>query len=203
MTAAVKLATAAALAVAVASLAACGGGTKPAPTTSKSATSAATSRTTTSTSVPASPSDYTGLLIKASDINAPEAFTATPPINNPNGEVGATTTFSNADRTDVIVDSIQILPDPAAAAAALKAAKGSTDGYVHGVPEPIAIGSNGTTISGPSPDGAKGVTVVMFTEGKAFVELEFDGPADSLVPPDFVTDVGQKQDAAIKKGLTG
>ena len=71
------------------------------------------------------------------------------------------------------------------------------------MPEPIAIGTGGTTISGPSPDGAKGVTVLLFTEGKAFAELEFDGPPDALVPPDFVTDVGQKQDAAIKKGLTG
>lgn len=125
------------------------------------------------------------------------------PINNPNGQVGVATTFSNQDRTHVIVDSIQILPDPGEAAAALTAAKGSTDGYVHGVPEPIAIGTGGTTISGPSPDGARGVTVLMFTEGKAFVALEFDGPPDSLVPPAFVTDVGQKQDAAIKKGLTG
>jgi hypothetical protein len=47
------------------------------------------------------------------------------------------------------------------------------------------------------------VTVLLFTEGRAFVELEFDGPAPAPAPPDFVTDVGQKQDAAIKKGLTG
>lgn len=201
MKAPVKLAAAVALAVAVTSTAGCGGGSKPSPATSKSATSLATSQTT--APVPASPSDYTGLLIKASDINAPEVFTATPPINNPNGQSGATTSFSNPDRTHVIADSIQILPDPAAAASALQSAKGSRDGYVHGVPEPIAIGTGGTTISGPSPDGAKGVTVLLFTEGKAFAELEFDGPPDSLVPSDFVTDVGQKQDAAIKKGLAG
>jgi hypothetical protein len=203
MKAPAKLAAAATLAVAVTSVAGCGGGSKPAPSTSKSTTSVGTSQTTAPMPVPASPSDYTGLLIKATDINAPEAFTATPPINNPNGQMGATTTFSNPDRTHVIVDSIQILPDPAAAASALQSAKGSHDGYVHGVPEPIAIGTGGTTISGPSPDGAKGVTVLLFTEGKAFAELEFDGPPDSLVPPDFVTDVGQKQDAAIKKGLAG
>jgi hypothetical protein len=136
-------------------------------------------------------------------INAPETFTATPPINSPNGQPGVTTTFSNQDRTHVIVDSIQILPDAAAAVRALEAAKATTNGYVHGTPEPIAIGISGTTISGPSPDGAKGVTVLMFTEGRAFAELEFDGPPNSLVPPDFATDVGQKQDAAIKKGLAG
>jgi hypothetical protein len=176
----------------------CGSGVKSPPTTSRSAISVATSH-----SSAAAQSDYTGLLIKASDINAPESFTATPPINNPNGQPGATTTFSNQDHTHVIVDSIQVLPDAAAAVGALESAKATTDGYVHGVPESIAVGAGGTTISGPSPDGSKGVTVVMFTRGKAFVELEFDGPPNALVPPDFVTDVGQKQDATIKKVLAG
>ena len=157
----------------------------------------------TPTSALAQPADYSGLLIQASDINAPETFTATPPISSPNGRPGVSTTFSNQDRSHVIYDSIQILPDPAAAVRALESAKAAPDGYVHGVPEPIAIGTGGTTISGPSPDGSKGVTVLLFTEGRAFAELEFDGPPDALVPPDLVTDVGQKQDAAIKKGLAG
>jgi hypothetical protein len=159
--------------------------------------------TETSTTALAQPSDYTGLLIRASDIAAPESFTAAPPISNPDGQPGAMTTFSDPNGTHVIVDSIQILPDPAAAVRALETAKATTDGYVHGVPEPIAVGTGGTTISGPSPDGSKGVTVLLFTEGRAFAELEFDGPPDALVPPDFVTDVGQKQDTAIKRGLAG
>ena len=58
-------------------------------------------------------------------------------------------------------------------------------------------------VSGTSPDKSKSVTVLLFTEGKAFVTLEFDGPADSLPPQDFVNDVAQKQDAAVKKGLAG
>jgi hypothetical protein len=151
----------------------------------------------------AQPADYTGLLIQASDIDAPESFTASPPVNNPNGQPGVSTTYSNQGRTHVIVDSIQILPDPAAALSALESAKATRDGYVHGVAEPIAVGTGGTTISGPSPDGSTGVTVLLFTEGNAFAELEFDGPPDALVPPEFVTDIGQKQDAAIKKGLAG
>jgi hypothetical protein len=155
------------------------------------------------TSALAQPADYSGLLIQASEINAPESFTATPPINNPDGQPGVTTTFSNRDRSHVIFDSIQILPDPAAAVRTLESATAAPDGYVHGVPEPIAIGTGGTTISGPSPDGSKGVTVLLFTEGRAFAELEFDGPPDALVPPDLVTEVGQRQDAAIKKGLSG
>ncbi len=151
----------------------------------------------------AQPPDYTGLLIRATDLAAPQGFTATAPINNPNGQAGATTTFSDRDRAHVIVDSVQILPDPAAATRALESAKATTDGYVHGVPDPIAVGTGGTTISGPSPDGSKAVTVLLFTEGRAFAELEFDGPPDDVVSPDFVADVGAKQDAAIKRGLAG
>ncbi|MEE2855596.1 MAG: hypothetical protein VX424_23425 [Actinomycetota bacterium] len=195
------------LALAGATVVGCNSGSKSSPATSSSGASSTTSSsagvTTTSASAGAQASDYTRLLIAASDINAPEIFTATAPINNPNGQPGATATFSNNDRTHVIIDSIQVLSDPAAAQSALESAKSTRDGYVHGAPQPIEIGTGGTTISGPSPDGAKGVTLLLFTEGKAFVELEFDGPPNALVPPDFVTDVGQKQDAAVKKGLGG
>lgn len=58
-------------------------------------------------------------------------------------------------------------------------------------------------MTGQSPDKSKSVTIVLFTEGPAFVRLEFDGPPEAIAPMDFVTDVGQKQDAAVKKGLGG
>ncbi|WP_197508679.1 hypothetical protein [Mycobacterium sp. 1081908.1] len=151
----------------------------------------------------AEPPDYTGLLIRAGDIGAPEGFTASAPVNNADGRPGATTAFRNPGRAQVIYDSIQVLPDPGAAVRALESATATTDGYVHGVPDPIPIGTGGTTISGPSPDGSKSVTVLMFAEGKAFAELEFDGPPDAPVSPDLVTDVGRKQDAAIRNGLSG
>jgi hypothetical protein len=67
----------------------------------------------------------------------------------------------------------------------------------------INVGTGGTELSGNSPDNSKGVLILMFTEGRAFVTLEFDGPVDSVPPQDFVTDVGQKQDAAIKRALDG
>ena len=63
------------------------------------------------------------------------------------------------------------------------------------------LGTGGTTIAGTSPDGAKAVTILLFTEGRSIVTLEFDSAANDPVPPDFVTDVGQKQDSAIKSGL--
>ncbi len=76
-----------------------------------------------------------------------------------------------------------------------------TRGAVTGTPGPSDIGTGGTTVSGNSPDGSKSVTVLLFTQGRAFTTLEFDGPANAAVPPDFVTDVGQKQLTAIQNGL--
>lgn len=168
-------------------------------TTSESTTTAGQS----TTSTPAAPVDYTGLLIQPSDINAPEVFTAPPRTENPNGQTGVTTRFSNEDGSHVINDTILILPDDAAAASAMASRKTALDGIVRGAPAPIDVGTGGTTVSGPSPDGSKGVTVLLFTEGRAFAELEFDGPPDVPVPMDFVTDVGRTQDTAIKQWLAG
>jgi hypothetical protein len=169
---------------------------------SHSTSSAPTSGSATTTTH-AQLSDYTKLLIKASDINAPEPFTASPAVNNPNGQHGATTTFSDQDHSHSIVDTIQVLPDPAAAANALDSAKAVQHESLQAKPMSVDVGVDGTTISGSSPDRSKGVTVLLFTEGKAFVTLEFDGPSYALAPPEFITDVGDKQDAAIKKGLGG
>ncbi len=176
-----------------------------APTsTTGSASSATSSRSSapTSSSASAQPGGYTGLLIQASDIDAPIPFTGSPPTSNPNGQPGAATTFSTDDGSRVIKDTIQVLADPAAATDALNAAKsGQANGIKNPTTQPSSVGTGGTTVLGNSPDGSKGVTLLLFTEGKAFVTLEFDGPRDMLAPPDFVTDVGQKQDAAVKKGL--
>jgi hypothetical protein len=169
---------------------------------SHSKTSTPTSGSATTTAH-AQLSDYTKLLIKASDINAPEPFTASPAVNNPNGQQGATTTFSDQDRSHAIIDTIQILPDPAASANALDSARAVQHETLQAKPMSVDVGVDGTTISGSSPDRSKGMTVLLFTEGRAFVTLEFDGPSYALAPPDFVRDVGQKQDAAIKKGLGG
>jgi hypothetical protein len=166
---------------------------------SKSSTPASGSPTTSTTHVQAG--DYISLLIKASDIDAPEPFTASPPVNNPNGQQGATTTFTDSDHSHTIVDTIQVLPDPAAAANELDSAKAKHREALLAKPLSAEVGVNGATISGTSPDHSKGVTVLVFTEGKAFVTIEFDGPSYGLAPPEFVLDVGHKQDDAIKKGL--
>lgn len=168
---------------------------------SKSPTSGTAGSDTSHTSAQPQGTDYTKLLIRAEDINAPEKFTASPPIANPDGKQGAATTFSDDDGSHIIRDTIVILPDPAAAANALDAAKSAPPGGITGTPMPYDVGAGGTKIVGDLPDKSKGLTVLLFTEGRAFVTLEFDGPSGMEAPADFVTDVGQKQDTAIKNGL--
>jgi hypothetical protein len=193
----------AASAVAAVAVAGCNSNSKPSTTPSGSAASTTTRTSSASSSAQAQPADYTALLIKATDINAPEVFAASPPMQNPNGKPGVATSFSNADGSHVIGDTILVLPDRSAAASALDSAKAGLGSSVNGTPAPADVGSGGITVSGNSPNGSKSVTVLLFTEGRALTSLEFDGPPDAAVPPDFVTDVGQKQVTAIKNGLPG
>jgi len=66
------------------------------------------------------------------------------------------------------------------------------------VAQPAPVGANGTTAGGPSPDGSKAVTVVMFTEGRTFVTLKFDAAMTDAVAPPLASQVAQRQDALIK-----
>jgi len=179
---------------------------KTATTSSGSATStsAATSHAASAQPEAAEPTDYSKLLIRADDIALPnDSFTAATPTLNPNGKAGVATVFSNQADTREIGDTILILPEAADAATTLEGAKSALGSNVTGDPQPAAVGEGGTIVSGASPDGSKAVTVLLFTEGKAFVTLEFDGKPDDPVPPEFATDLAQKQDAAIKTGLAG
>jgi len=166
---------------------------------STSSTSSSGSATTTRPAV----SDYTTLLIKASDIKAPDTFTAGPATKDPNGQQGASVTFTDSDHSHSIVDTIQILPDTAAAASALDSAKGSRRETLHAKSLRVEVGVGGVTVTGQSEDHSKGVTVLLFTRSKALVTIEFDGPSYALAPPEFVADVGQKQDELIKNALGG
>jgi len=174
--------------------------------TASSSSSASSSKQATATSGTASasaePSDYSTLLIKATDIVVPnDTFTAMPATPNPGGQPAVSGGFTNAAGNRVIGDTIMILPDASAAATALDGAKSSLSSNVTGAPQPASVGSNGMIVSGPSPDKSKAVTVLLFTEGKAFTTVEFDSAPDDPVPPEIVTDIGQKQDDAIKNGL--
>ena len=68
-----------------------------------------------------------------------------------------------------------------------------------------AMDHGGTMAVGTTqrPEGPKSKGSVIFTEGKTFVDIEFESAAGDPLPPDFVLDVARKQDAAIKAGLPG
>ncbi|MDT5017619.1 MAG: hypothetical protein QOD39_3779 [Mycobacterium sp.] len=181
-----------------------GCGSKSSSTSSSSSSSVSSSKQETSASASAEPSDYSTLLIKATDILVPnDTFSAMPATPNPGGQPGVAGSFTNAAGTRVIGDTIMILPDASAASTALDGALSALGNNVTGAPQSASVGSNGVVASGPSPDGSKFVAVLLYTEGKAFTTIEFDSAADDPVPPEVVMDIGQKQDDAIKKGLPG
>jgi hypothetical protein len=157
------------------------------------------------TSTPVAPTDYTTLLVQGSDISSapPNVFTPVdPPAQNPNGAPGAAVVFKNSDDSNRIGDTVLILTDAGAAANAMSGSGASLGNTVTGGnPQPISVGNGGTMVSGTSPDKTKSVTVLLFTEGKAFVTLEFDGAPGDVVPGDYALSVAQQQDGAVKSKL--
>jgi hypothetical protein len=170
--------------------------------TSTSASAASSSAPPASSGAPAQPSDYSNLLIKPTDIVVPgDTFTLaqTLPVPNPAGTEGV---FMNQGGTRKVDDTIYVYPDPGQASQALdQSAKAIQELSVKAPPTPADVGTGGQMAVGPSPDGSKSKAIVMFTEGKVFTVLEFESPPNDPVQPDFVLDLGKKQDAAIKSGL--
>lgn len=187
-----------------AALAGCGGNHNAAP--AESVTSSGPAGPSTSSSVagpsPGQPTDYSALLITPADIGG--GLTAPqPPVPNPNNAPGVAQLFASADSSRRIGDSILIVADPATAVAGIENTKSNYGGKVKGVWQPVDVGSHGTMISGTSPDNSQAVSVLLFSEGRALVNLEFDSAPGDPIDPAVVTDIGRKQDAAIKKGLPG
>ncbi len=168
--------------------------------TSSSAASSSTGSSAVTGPAPGQPSDYSSLLIKASDIGG-DFTTPQPPVLNPNNAPGVAQLFANADNSRRIGDTILIVADPGVAKAGIDNTKTNYAGKVSGTWQSVDVGSNGAMISGNSPDNSQAVTVLLFSEGKALVNLEFDGAPNDPIDPGIATDIGRKQDAAIKSGL--
>lgn len=151
---------------------------------------------------PGRPTDYGFLLINSNDVGggltAPQS-----PMLNPDNAPGVAQLFANADSSRRLWDTIVVAADPSAAATELTTGKGNYTGKVDGNWQPLSVGANGTTISGGSADNTQAMTVLLFTEGKAFVTLEFDTPPNEPIDPAVATDIARKQDAAIKTRLPG
>ena len=117
---------------------------------------------------------------------------------------GVEATYHNADNTATIKDSIAVFATPAEATEFLnKVAVDLPKTTVMGTATAAPFGSDGLLVPGTSPDGTTAITVLLFSEQNAVVELEFlSSPGDlNPVPPDFVQSVGQLQFDALKEGL--
>lgn len=182
----------------------CGGSDKPPPPSA--AESGPSASPTDSGAVtgppPGQPTDYGYLLIKPGDVGggltAPQS-----PMLNPNNAPGVAQLFANADSGRRLWDTIVVTADPSAAAAELAGSRAEYAGKVVGDWRPLAVGANGSAISGASPDNYQAMTVLLFTEGKALVTLEFDSAPDDPFDPAVTVDIARKQDDAIKRGLPG
>jgi hypothetical protein len=159
--------------------------------------------TTTSTKPVAAPVDYARLLLQARDISGTgEAYVAQPATANPDTRPGAEVLFVNQDQTKAVSILIVALDNPGSGPSALAEAQSSlAKSVTAGPPQPSIVGTGGTVVSGNSPDGAKSVTVLLFTEGSTLARVEFDGLPGQPAAADFVTNVGQKQAIALRVGV--
>lgn len=140
--------------------------------------------------------DYTGWLIDPNVVIDTLAYTPGGSTPNPGGLPGAAVVYTHRDgRT--ITDSVWVLADPAAAAAAVTQAQGAVT-IANPKTEPVAVGTGGQLISGTSADGSRAKSLLSFTEGNAASTIEFTGPIDDPVPADLVIQLGQEQDNLIK-----
>ena len=151
-------------------------------------------------SVAAEPSDYSALLMPATDVGD-DAKTAGPAQLNPGGNPGVGQVYLSPDGTNRVIDTILVFPDAAAADSNFTSNKATLNEIVTGAPEPLDIGTNGVIAAGTSPDGSKAVTVVMFSEGQALVHLSFEGAPGDNIPAEMAHDIASKQDEAVKAGL--
>jgi hypothetical protein len=148
--------------------------------------------------------DYSRLLIEPADINSSyDTFVTRSTVPNRRGGKGVSALFVNEADTRAIGITITILPDAAAAKAALDASVAAIADTVTGggPPAPAPVGTDGTVIVGTSPDGAKDITTLLFTEGPAVARLEFQSAPGDPTPLDVVTDIGIKQNIALRVGL--
>ena len=145
--------------------------------------------------------DYTLIVVDPNVALDTLAYTPGPVTVNPAGQPGAAKTFTHRDGRS-ITGTVWVLPDPAAATAAVSAAQ-SAAGIANPKSEPVAVGTGGTFISGTSADGSQALGLLTFTQGNAASAIDFAGPAND--PPDatLATDLALAQDALIKNQMGG
>jgi hypothetical protein len=142
----------------------------------------------------AQPGDFGTLPVDPNLITDSLAYSAAPPVFNPNGQPGVETVYTHRDGSRTITSTILVLPDPEAATAALDGARAQL-AVTNGKSAPAAVGSGGTMLTGMSSNG-QSVTVLSFAEGNTATTIEFAGAAKDPAPEDLVLELGRKQDTA-------
>jgi hypothetical protein len=178
-------------------------------TSSSTSTSSASPSSTapTSSSGAAQPSDYTNLLIKATDIVVPGDSFNGPQTKHPPFEMkGISGTFTNQSGSRTLSDNLFIYADPGEAGrerdSLISSVTNPQTGVIRVTPTPADVGTGGALIVGPSiAFGSPSETEVIFSEGKVLAQVIFEGAQNDPVPADIAMDVARKQDAAIKAGL--
>ncbi len=193
-----------AAAVVVLGVAGCGGSGDSDSATAESTTSVSptTSSEAGAPSTPAAGGDFSSLLIKPMDIG-PDVVAEGVPIPNPGGTTGTGQTFKTSDGTRAIVVTIAVFPDPAAAANMIAPMRDAITDKVDGEQKPVDVGSNGFMVEGPAKQKSMEISEVVFTQGRALVDVEYDSAAGDPAPSEAVLDVARKQAAAVATGLPG
>jgi hypothetical protein len=151
---------------------------------------------------PGAPGDYSSLLIAPADVGTNTAPQG-PPQLNPGGNPGVGQVFASPDGARRVIDTIVIFPDAATADSNFDSNNATMSEAVTGAPAAAPVGTKGSIATGTSPDGTKAVTVVMFSEGRALVNMSFESGPEDGVPQDIALQIAQKQDDAVKAGLPG
>lgn len=158
--------------------------------------------TTVGTGTAAAAPDYVALPVNPNVITDSSAYVPVAPVLNPDGKQGVQQEFNHRDGSRGITTTILVLPSAQGATDSMNATiAGLGPTVANQTSYPLAVGTGGTFVSGASPDGTQSVGVLVFTQGNAAVEVEFDGPPNDPVPVDLVTQYGQDQATAINEQL--
>lgn len=180
----------------------CGGSDQSSSSARESASSTAapvSSTTTASSAAMGADADYSSLLIKPTDVG-PDVTADGPPVANPGGNAGIGGTFKTPDDRALVV-TVAVFPDAAAAAAMIQPMKDTIAQKINGQQQAVDVGSNGFMVAGPAPQKSTEISEVVFTQGRALVDLEYDSALGNPTPSDVVLDVARKQAAAVSAGL--
>lgn len=169
-------------------------------TTSAEATTSEESTSAEASPSDAQPSDYGSLLLPPTDIG-PDIVTPGGVQLNPGGNPGAAQVYSSPEGHRQIIDTILVFPDVAAAESNFQSNSATMNTVVTGAPAPVEVGDQGVMSIGTSPDGSKAVTVLLFTQGKALVSMNFESAPNDPVPPEQAQDIALQQATLIADGL--